>query len=97
MLRPVSGRPMNRPKDRPPREDCRGLQHINLHSLHYAGITNTLDAGVPFPDAQISAPHGDPRTTEHYDRPIANLHRDVLTAYVAGYEVGHYIARTRVA
>jgi integrase/recombinase XerD len=62
-------------------------RHISPHSLRHAAITNALDAGVPFRDAQILARHADPRTTEHYDRARGNLDRHgvhFLTAYVAG-------------
>lgn len=51
-----------------------------------ARLTNALDAGVPFHDAQILARHADPRTTEHYDRARGNLDRHgvhFLTAHVA--------------
>src|SRR4051812_27200185 len=63
------------------------LRHISPHSLRHAAITNALDAGVPLRDARILARHANPRTTEHYDRALANLDRHgvhLLTAYVAG-------------
>ena len=91
VLRPVSGRPIDR------RDVYRMVQriaktariprHISPHSLRHAAITNALDAGVPLRDAQILARHADPRTTEHYDRARGNLDRHgvhFLTAYVAG-------------
>jgi integrase/recombinase XerD len=91
ILRPVSGRPINR------RDAYRMVariakvagipRHISPHSLRHAAITNALDAGVPLRDAQILARHADPRTTEHYDRARGNLDRHgvhFLTAYVAG-------------
>jgi integrase/recombinase XerD len=91
VLRPVSGRPIDR------RDAYRMVQriakaagiprHIGPHSLRHAAITNALDAGVPLRDAQILARHADPRTTEHYDRARGNLDRHgvhFLTAYVAG-------------
>ncbi|OLT20701.1 hypothetical protein BJF81_15945 [Ornithinimicrobium sp. CNJ-824] len=91
MLRPLSGKPIDR------RDGYRMVQriaksariprHINPHSLRHAAITNALDAGVPLRDAQILARHADPRTTEHYDRASGNLDRHgvrFLTAYVAG-------------
>lgn len=62
-------------------------RHISPHSLRNAAITNALDAGVPLRDAQILAPHADPRTTEHNDRARGNLDRHgvhFLSAYVAG-------------
>ena len=90
VLRPVSGRPIDR------RDVYRMVariataaqipRHISPHSLRHA-ITNALDAGVPLRDAQILARHADPRTTEHYDRARGNLDRHgvhYLTAYVAG-------------
>jgi integrase/recombinase XerD len=69
VLRPVSGKPIDR-------RDCYRMvariakaagipRHISPHSLRHAAITNALDAGVPLRDAQILAPHADPRTTEH--------------------------------
>jgi integrase/recombinase XerD len=91
VLRPVSGRPIDR------RDAFRMVvriattagirRHISPHSLRHAAITNALDAGVPLRDAQILARHADPRTTEHYDRARGNLDRHgvhFLTAYVAG-------------
>ena len=91
LLRPVSGRPIDR------RDAYRMVariaktagipRHISPHSLRHAAITNALDAGVPLRDAQIVARHADPRTTEHYDRARGNLDRHgvhFLTAYVAG-------------
>jgi len=91
LLRPVSGRPIDR------RDAYRMVariaktagipRHISPHSLRHAAITNALDAGVPLRDAQILARHADPRTTEHYDRARGNLDRHgvhFLTAYVAG-------------
>ena len=91
ILRPISGRPINR------RDAYRMVariakaagipRHISPHSLRHAAITNALDAGVPLRDAQILARHADPRTTEHYDRARGNLDRHgvhFLTAYVAG-------------
>jgi integrase len=91
VLRPVSGKPINRC-------DCYRMvariakaagiaRQISPHSLRHAAITNALNAGVPLRDAQILARHADPRTTEHYDRARGNLDRHgvhVLTAYVAG-------------
>ena len=72
VLRPVSGKPINR------RDVYRMVariaktaaipRHISPHSLRHAAITNALDAGVPLRDAQILARHADLRTTEHYDR-----------------------------
>ena len=91
ILRPISGRPIDR------RDAYRMVvriakvagipRHISPHSLRHAAITNALDAGVPLRDAQILARHADPRTTEHYDRARGNLDRHgvhFLTAYVAG-------------
>jgi integrase/recombinase XerD len=91
VLRPISGRPIDR------RDAYRMVariakaagipRHISPHSLRHAAITNALDAGVPLRDAQILARHADPRTTEHYDRARGNLDRHgvhFLTAYVAG-------------
>ena len=91
ILRPLTGNPIDR------RDVYRMVQriartatiprHISPHSLRHAAITNALDAGVPFRDAQILARHADPRTTEHYDRARGNLDRHgvhFLTAYVAG-------------
>jgi len=91
ILRPISGRPIDR------RDVYRMVariaktagipRHISPHSLRHAAITNALDAGVPLRDAQILARHADPRTTEHYDRARGNLDRHgvhFLTAYVAG-------------
>src|SRR6476620_6965804 len=91
ILRPVSGRPIDR------RDAYRMVariaktagipRHISPHSLRHAAITNALDAGVPLRDAQILARHADPRTTENYDRARGNLDRHgvhFLTAYVAG-------------
>ena len=91
VLRPVSGKPIDR------RDDYWMVQriaktagiprHISPHSLRRAAITNALDAGVPLRDAQILARHADPRTTEHYDRARGNLDRHgvhFLTACVAG-------------
>jgi integrase/recombinase XerD len=91
ILRPVSGRPIDR------RDVYRMVvriartagiaRHISPHSLRHAAITNALDAGVPLRDAQILARHADPRTTAHYDRARGNLDRHgvhFLTAYVAG-------------
>ncbi|UIJ35318.1 tyrosine-type recombinase/integrase [Allobranchiibius sp. GilTou73] len=91
LLRPVSGKPVDR------RDVYRMVtrmaaaagipRHISPHSLRHAAITNALDAGVPLRDAQILARHADPRTTEHYDRARGNLDRHgvhFLTAYVAG-------------
>ena len=91
ILRPVSGRPIDR------RDAYRMVariaktagipRHISPHSTRHAAITNALDAGVPLRDAQILARHADPRTTEHYDRARGNLDRHAvhfLTAYVAG-------------
>lgn len=91
ILRPVSGNPIAR------RDVYRMVtriakaagvpRHISPHSLRHAAITNALDVGVPFRDAQILARHADPRTTEHYDRARGNLDRHgvrFLTAYVAG-------------
>jgi site-specific recombinase XerD len=91
VLRPVSGKPLDR------RDVYRMVgriakaagipRHISPHSLRHAAITNALDAGVPLRDAQILARHADPRTTEHYDRARGNLDRHgvhFLTAYVAG-------------
>jgi integrase/recombinase XerD len=91
ILRPVSGEPIDR-------RDAYQMvariakvagipRHISPHSLRHAAITNALDAGVPFRDAQILARHADPRTTQHYDRARGNLDRHAvhfLTAYVAG-------------
>jgi integrase/recombinase XerD len=91
VLRPMSGKPINR-------RDCYRMvrriataagipRHISPHSLRHAAITNALDAGVPLRDAQILARHADPRTTQHYDRARGNLDRHgvhFLTAYVAG-------------
>jgi integrase/recombinase XerD len=90
VLRPVSGRPIER-------HDAYRMvlriakaagipRHISPHSLRHAAITNALDAGVPLRDAQILARHADPRTTEHYDRARGNDRHGVhfLTAYVAG-------------
>ena len=91
VLRPVSGRPIDR------RDVYRMVariaktaaipRHVSPHSFRHAAITNALDAGVPLRDAQILARHADPRTTEHYDRARGNLDRHgvhFLTAYVAG-------------
>jgi integrase/recombinase XerD len=87
ILRPLSGRPIDR------RDVYRMVTRIakaagiSPHSLRHAAITNALDAGVPLRDAQILARHADPRTTEHYDRARGNLDRHAvhfLTAYVAG-------------
>ena len=91
ILRPISGRPIDR------RDVYRMVariaktagiaRHISPHSLRHAAITNALDAGVPLRDAQTLARHADPRTTEHYDRARGNLDRHrvhFLTAYVAG-------------
>ncbi len=91
ILRPISGRPLDR------RDVYRMVailanaaaipRHISPHSLRHAAITNALDAGVPLRDAQVLARHADPRTTEHYDRARGNLDRHgvhFLTAYVAG-------------
>jgi integrase/recombinase XerD len=91
VLRPMSGKPINR------RDVYRMVRriatvagiprHISPHSLRHAAITNALDARVPLRDAQILARHADPRTTEHYDRARGNLDRHgvhYLTAYVAG-------------
>ena len=91
ILRPISGRPIDR------RDAYRMVtriaktagipRHISPHSVRHAAITNALDAGVPIRDAQILARHADPRTTEHYDRARGNLDRHgvhFLTAYVAG-------------
>ena len=91
LLRPVSGKPIDR------RDvyrmvlrvaEAAGIpRHVSPHSLRHAAITNALDAGVPLRDAQILARHADPRTTEHYDRARGILDRHgvhFLTAYVAG-------------
>jgi integrase/recombinase XerD len=91
ILRPVSGRPIDR------RDAYRMVariaktadipRHLSPHSIRHAAITNALVAGVPLRDAQILARHADPRTTEHYDRARGNLDRHgvhFLTAYVAG-------------
>ena len=98
MLRPVSGKPIDR-RDVYPMvtriATTAGIpRHISPHSLRHAAITNALDAGVPLRDTQILAHHGrptpthaDPRTTEHDDRAQGNLDRHavhLLTAYVAG-------------
>jgi integrase/recombinase XerD len=91
ILRPMSGKPIDR-RDvyRMVRRIAKAAgipRHISPHSLRHAAITNALDAGVPLRDAQILAPHADPRTTEHYDRARGNLDRygvHFLTAYVAG-------------
>lgn len=79
VLRPLSGKPINR-------RDCYRMviriatvagipRHIGPHSLRHAAITNTLDAGVPLRDAQVLARHADPRATQHYDRARGNLDR----------------------
>ncbi len=91
ILRPTSGKPVNR------RDVYRMVlqiakvagipRHISPHSLRHAAITNGHDAGVPLRDAQIPARHADPRTTQHYDRARGNLDRHgvhFLTAYVTG-------------
>lgn len=75
ILRPTSGKPIDR------RDACRMVlriakiagtpRHVSPHSVRHAAITNVLDAGVPIRDAQILAPHADPRATEHYDRTAA--------------------------
>ena len=91
VLRPISGRPIDR------RDAYRMVariakaagipRHISPHSLRHTAITNALNAGVPLRDAQILARHADPRTTDHYDRARGNLDRHgahFLTAYVAG-------------
>jgi integrase/recombinase XerD len=91
ILRPMSGKPVNR-KDvyRMVARIAKAAsipRHISPHSLRHAAITNALDAGVPLRDAQLLARHSDPRTTEHYDRARGNLDRHgvhFLTAYVAG-------------
>jgi hypothetical protein len=67
ILRPISGRPVDR------RDVYRMVAriakmaaipgHVSPHSLRHAAITNALDAGVPMRDAQILARHADPRTT----------------------------------
>ncbi len=64
VLRPVSGKPLDR------RDAYRMVariakaagipRHISPHSLRHAAITNALDAGVPLRDAQILARHADP-------------------------------------
>jgi integrase len=64
ILRPISGRPIDR------RDVYRMVariaktagipRHISPHSLRHAAITNALDAGVPLRDAQILARHADP-------------------------------------
>ena len=73
VLRPVSGKPINR------RDVYRMVRrvavaagiprHISPHSLRHAAITNALDAGVPIRDAQILARHATPgrpsTTTAH--------------------------------
>ena len=84
VLRPVSGRPIDR------RDVYRMVlriakvaqipRHVSPHSLRHAAITNALDAGVPLRDAQILARHADPRTTEHYDRARGNLDRHASTS-----------------
>ncbi len=91
VLRPISGRPVDR------RDIYRMVariakaagipRHIGPHSLRHAAITNALHAGVPLRDARILARHADPRTTEPYHRARGNLDRHgvhFLTAYVAG-------------
>ncbi len=91
MLRPLSGKPIDR------RDAHRMVariakaaaipRHISPYSLRDAAITDALDAGVPLRDAQFLARDADPRTTEHYDRARGNLDRHgvhFLTAYVAG-------------
>ena len=91
ILRPISGRPIDR------RDGYRMIariaktaripRHVSPHSLRHAAITNALHAGGPASDAQILARHADPRTTEHYDRARGNLDChgvQFLTAYVAG-------------
>ena len=70
ILRPISGRPIDR------RDAYRMVariakvagipRHISPHSMRHAAITNALDAGVPLRDAQILARHADhapPSTT----------------------------------
>ena len=91
MLRPLTGKAIDR-RDvyRMVRRIAKAAgipRHVSPHSLRHAAITNALDASVPLRDAQILARHGDPRTTEHYDRARGNLDRHgvhFLTAYVAG-------------
>ena len=70
ILRPISGRPIDR-------SDAYRMvariakaagipRHISPHSLRHAAITNALDAGVPLRDAQILArtpTHEPPSTT----------------------------------
>ena len=53
-------------------------RHTTPHSLRHSAITNALDAGVPFRDAQILARHAGPRTTEYYDRACGNLDRHAV-------------------
>ena len=63
ILRPISGRPIDR------RDAYRMVvriakvvgipRHISPHSLRHAAITNALDAGVPLRNAQILARHAD--------------------------------------
>jgi len=90
VLRPVSGRPIDR-RDvyRMVLRIARGAgipRHISPHSLRHAAITNALDAAVPLRDAQILARHADPHyralrpRPQHLDRHGVHF----LTAYVAG-------------
>ncbi|MEJ7690655.1 MAG: tyrosine-type recombinase/integrase [Nocardioidaceae bacterium] len=90
LLRPVSGRPIDR------RDAYRMVariakagripRHISPHSLRHAAITNALDAGVPFGTRRSS-----PGTPTHAPRELrrarGNLDRHgvhFVTAYVAG-------------
>lgn len=90
VLRPVSGRPVDR------RDVHRMVTRIataatiprHISPSHY-GTPPSPTPSTPASrcDAQILARHADPRTTEHYDRARGNLDRHgvhFLTAYVAG-------------
>jgi site-specific recombinase XerD len=62
-------------------------KNVSPHTLRYAFITTSFDAGVPLRDVQEAASHADPRTTMRYDRARTSLDRHatyIVATYVAG-------------